>query len=391
MALFRNDNDGQPRANSYPFYAPRFWAGMGVSDYVGMMARNRFRVHLSRWPMVGLVGGCTVASSALALFQRMFLNRKIENTELAGPPIFVVGHWRSGTTLLHELLSLDEEFAYPTTFQCFVPTHHVASRPFIQPLVKLLMPSRRPMDAMPAGADLPQEDEFAMPCMGAPSPYFFLAFCREQAPWLEMLNFEGADPADIESLRNAITWFYKSVTYKKDKRLVLKSPTHTGRIAHLSRWFPGARFVHITRHPYKIFPSTVHLWKSLCRYQGYQLVPRDDQVFVDYVHECYQRMYAGYFSQIDEIPRENVVEIRFEEMLQDPEAAISGIYEQFELPGFEKVQPRINEFWSQRKSHRRNKTQLDETQRRQVDEIWGDYMERFEYEPESKIRAARPA
>jgi len=249
--------------NRYPFYSPRFWAGMRISDYVGMLARNRFRIHPSRVPMMFLVGGCAVVSSGLTLGQRLLMNRKIVSTELTEPPVFVIGHWRSGTTLLHELLCLDEQFAWPSTFECFVPTHHLLSGPLLKPLVRALMPGKRPMDSMPAGADFPQEDEFALVGMGAPTPYYHMAFCNESPRFLEMLNLSTATSRDIEELRASLTWFYKSITYKRNKRLVLKSPTHTGRIGHLARWFPDAKFIHITRHPHKIFPSTIHTWKSL--------------------------------------------------------------------------------------------------------------------------------
>ncbi|WP_427846519.1 sulfotransferase [Aromatoleum aromaticum] len=37
------------------------------------------------------------------------------------PPIFVLGHWRSGTTHLHNLLSLDPQFAYPNFYQVTNP------------------------------------------------------------------------------------------------------------------------------------------------------------------------------------------------------------------------------------------------------------------------------
>lgn len=375
--------------NPYPFYAPRFWAGMRISDYVGLLNQNRFRVHPLRWPMMGLVGGCCVASSLLGTMQNLICNRKIEAVELPDSPIFVIGHWRSGTTLLHELLSMDEQFTYPTTFQCFVPGHHVLSRPFLQPLVRLLLPGKRPMDSMLAGPELPQEDEFALVGLGAPSPYRQLAFCNEPAPHIDMLNLNHADPKEIEQLRRSLTWFYKSVTYRNNKQLILKSPTHTGRIGHLVKWFPNARFVHISRHPYKVFPSTVHLWKSLAAVQSYQFPAKDESRLADYVHRCYREMYDGYFQQIKEIPAENIMQVSFEQLVENPVRQIQSIYETWNLEGFDQARPRVEKYWSQRKSHRINKTHLSEETRAEIDEIWSDYMDQFGYrhsqEPEKVL------
>ena len=380
MTQRRTDEFCQNRVNPYPFYSPRFWAGMRLWDYIRLMVSNRFRIHPLRIPMAFLVGGCAVASSILAFFQRLTMGRRIQAVQPNRPPIFVIGHWRSGTTLLHELFCVDRQFGYPTTFECFVPSHHLLSRRFLRPLVRMLMPGKRPMDAMPVGPDLPQEDEFALIGLGAPTPYYHLAFCNEEPRHVEMLNLKHAGKSGIRQLRDALTWFYRSISLADNRQLVLKSPTHTGRIGHLARWFPDARFVHITRHPYKIFPSTVHLWKSLAQVQGYQLPERDDHRLVDYVHRCYREMYDGYFGQIDGIPAENVVQVRFDDLIDDPVGQMQQIYSSLGIDGFESVQPELESFWNQRKSHRSNQTNLTDATRRQIDEIWADYMERFGYE-----------
>lgn len=379
MSHSNTDDFCKNEVNRYPFYSPRFWAGMRIGDYVGMLAKNGFRLHPSRIPMLFLVGGCAVTSSGLSLMQSLFLSRKIRQTELVKPPVFVVGHWRSGTTLLHELLGLDDQFAWPSTFECFMPTHYLLSGRALQPLVRLLMPSQRPMDSMPAGPQYPQEDEFALIGLGAPTPYYNIAFCNEDPRYLELLNLNRADAGDVEDLRDSLTWFYQSLTYRKQKQLILKSPTHTGRIGHLARWFPDAKFVHITRHPYKIFPSTMHLWKTLAHVQGYQLPRNNDAKLIDYVNRCYAEMYEGYFDQVGDIPEENIVQIRFEELIEDPVSQIESIYSRFDLRGFDTAKARLEDFWAQRKSHRFNKTRLNEETRVMIDEIWADYIDRFGY------------
>ena len=369
----------EERVNSYPFYSPRFWAGMRFTDYMGLLSRNHFRVHPTRIPMMFMVGGCSVLSSGLALTQQLLMKRQIEATELSEPPIFIIGHWRSGTTLLHEMLCLDQQFSWPSTFECFVPTYHNLTKPFLQPLLRLLMPSKRPMDSMPAGPNLPQEDEFALVGMGAPTPYYHIAFSNERPEFQQMLNLNDANAGEIEELRNSLTWFYKSISYKNPKRLVLKSPTHTGRIAHLAKWFPGAKFVHITRHPHKIFPSSIHLWKSLAAVQGYQCSKDDEQRLIDQVNQWYREMYDGYFDQVEQIPKENLVQLRFEDLVKDPVNQIESIYSAFDLQGFAQARVTLENYWSQRKSHRANKTQLNEATKELIDDVWSDYITNFGY------------
>ena len=352
---------------------------MRFGDYTRMLAKHRFRIHPSKYAMTVLVGGCALTTSCLATAQHLMMKRKIQATELAKPPVFVIGHWRSGTTLLHEMLCLDKQFAWPSTFECFVPTHHLLSRPLLQPLTKLLLPKRRPMDSMPAGPSLPQEDEFALIGMGSPSPYYQIAFCNEDPQFVEMLNLHRAKEEDIESLRQSLEWFYRTLTYKRNKQLILKSPTHTGRIGYLSKWFPGAKFVHITRHPHKIFPSTIHLWRSLADVQGYQL-PKDDDQLAAYVNKCYSEMYEGYFAQVKQIPDENIVQVRFEDLVSDPVSEIESVYAKMDLDGFDSVKPALQEFWASRQSHRTNKTGMTVETESQIDEIWSDYIDQFGYD-----------
>ena len=121
---------------------------MRMGDYYSLLRENRFQIHPARYPMAVLVSGCTAINSVLAGVQQLTHGRRINQTELVAPPIFVIGHWRSGTTLMHELLALDQQLAFPSNFDAFIPHHFLISRFFFYPLIKLLMPSTRPMDNM---------------------------------------------------------------------------------------------------------------------------------------------------------------------------------------------------------------------------------------------------
>src|SRR5271170_6583798 len=67
------------------------------------------------------------ALSALGMLQTRLYRRILHQLDLR-PPLFLVGHWRSGTTLLHELLALDECFAVPSTYACFNPHHFLLAQ-----------------------------------------------------------------------------------------------------------------------------------------------------------------------------------------------------------------------------------------------------------------------
>ena len=101
------------KLNAYPFYSPRFWHGMCLGDWLKLLKLGRYRIHPLRVCMAGLITFFSAGNSVCALLQRLIYGRRIAAAEITQPPIFIIGHWRSGTTYLHELMVCDERLAYP--------------------------------------------------------------------------------------------------------------------------------------------------------------------------------------------------------------------------------------------------------------------------------------
>ena len=352
-----------------------------MGDYYQLLKENRFQIHPSRYAMAGLVGMCTVVNSGLAVAQRLAFGKKIANANLAGPPVFIIGHWRSGTTLMHELISLDERFNFPSNFEAFVPAHFLVSRPIVYPLIRLLMPARRPMDNMSMGAGSPQEDDFALIGLGAPTPYRRIAFANRVGRDHLELNFDLAKPVTEQKLREAMETFVKSLAIRYQSQLVMKSPPHTGRIAQLAKWFPDAKFIHLSRHPYKLVPSTMRLWKLLDKLQSFQVPKYDDTWLKNYIFECKDLMYESYFEHREQLPANRLVEIRFEDLVDQPIDQLRRAYDQLELGGFEDAKPNVQDYFERKKSHKKNELQLDEKLKLEIDSNWQEYMAKFGYEP----------
>ena len=145
--------------------------------------------------MAVLICSFSFVTLLLWLIQEALLGRKIRRTKIEQDPIFVIGHWRSGTTLLHELLSLDLRHTYPDTYACFAPNHFLVSGWWMKPWLRLLLPAKRPTDNMVAGWDRPQEDEFALCNMGIPSPYLTAAFPNRPPQYEQYSDMQGVSPA----------------------------------------------------------------------------------------------------------------------------------------------------------------------------------------------------
>src|SRR5262245_7049205 len=118
MSADPSDTPTFPRP--YPAWAPRFWHGMRLPTWLGLLWRNRFAVSTNKIPLAVSITVATTLNMFGAVFERLLMSHRVRETKLVQPPIFVLGHWRSGTTLLHELLILDPRHTYPNTYECFV-------------------------------------------------------------------------------------------------------------------------------------------------------------------------------------------------------------------------------------------------------------------------------
>ncbi len=365
------------KLHPYPVWSPRFWHGMRFGDWLGLLMENRFRVHPTRWAMMCLISTITPFSTVMSRVQRLIYGRRIDATQVDQPPLFIIGHWRSGTTFLHELMVLDDRFSYPTTYQCFAPYHFLLTERVIARYLGFLLPRQRPMDNMLAGWDRPQEDEFALLTMGVRTPYRRMAFPNHPAVDLEYLNMEGIAPQQLQQWSEALLQFVRTLTLRHQRRVILKSPTHTGRVRLLSELFPGAQFIHITRHPYALFPSTRRLWQSLDAVQGCQ-IPQDRNLD-EYVFEALLRMYEGLESQRRAIAESQIIDIRYEDLVADPMQVLQRIYRQLDLGDFERVRGVFQSYIVSQRDYQTNRHQLDAELRERIERRWADYFERYGY------------
>ncbi len=355
----------------------RAWSGMSFTAWIGALARNRFAVSPSRVPMALILVGISMVNSALALLQSLLYRRRIDATQLKEDPIFVLGHWRSGTTLLHELLVCDPRHTYPDACACFAPNHFLLTRRVVTKALWFLLSPQRPMDNMPLRWDYPQEDEWALVGMGLPSPYLTMLFPNHPPQWPEYLDLHGVPAAELERWKSRFSWFLKCLTLMDPRRIVLKTPLHTARVRTLLAMFPKARFVHVVRDPYAIFSSTMHTWQQLYRFEGLQ-VPRyaglEQQVLDTFV-----RMYEAFQADIQDVPRGQWCEVRYEDLVRDMRGEVRRIYESLGMDGFEHVLPALDADAAKTSSYQPNRYQMEPELREQVAARWGNYAEKYGY------------
>jgi omega-hydroxy-beta-dihydromenaquinone-9 sulfotransferase len=359
-------------------WIPRFWDGMNISGWLGLLVRNHFAIAPQRIAMAIIVFMVSLVNFVLWAIQTIFLGRRIKRTMLKDDPIFVIGHWRSGTTLLHELLVLDGRNTFPDTYACFAPNHFLISAWIFKPLLNFLLPASRPMDNMAAGWDRPQEDEFALCNMGVRSPYLTIVFPNRPPQDQDYLDLEGLQPEAIGRWKSKLLWFLQCLTLRKDKRIVLKSPPHTCRIKVLLDLFPKAKFVHIVRDPYVLFPSTVNLWKRLYKDQGLQspkCVGLDEHVF-----KTFERMYEVFERDRHLIGPGQFCEVHYEDLISQPIRQMQRIYEELELGDFDAARPAIETYMAGQKDYKTNRYKITDEQRAEITRRWEKYLVQYGYQ-----------
>jgi hypothetical protein len=362
------------------WYMPRFWHGMRLSTWVRELARNKFAISPSRIPMCASITGFATINSLLAAAERVIYGRQIDAVEFAEPPLFILGHWRAGTTFLHELMIRDPAHTYPTTYQCFAPHHFVLSERFVTPWTGFLVPERRPMDNMAAGWGRPMEDEFALANLGAPTPYLSMMFPNRGDQYPEYLTLRDVPARRREAWKRELLQFLKRVSLNDPRRIVVKSPGHTARVRTLLEMFPDARFVHIARDPYAMYASTIKLWQALNFEEGLQVVRDEDAVRASVI-DSLRRMYDAYLEDRELLADNRLVELRYEELVQDPKAELRAIYNRLELGDFARVESALDEHLTAVQDYRTNRhRRVDDVTRDELQRAWRRYFDEFGYE-----------
>lgn len=340
--------------------------GVLFGDWLRLLRREGFRVAPWRWPRAAWVTAWSLGNSLAARRVAREFGAAIEATEVKAP-VFVLGHYRGGTTYLHELLMLDPRFASPTRFRAYNPSTFLATERWLAPLIEPLMLPRRV-----------QEDEIALMVRTGLSPYMEWVFPRTKVGHRRDLRLRGPGAGGLSEWSAALTAFLKALTLRDGRTLVLKSPPHTARIGAILRAFPDARFVHIRRDPYAVYVSTVGLLRAVPPVFRLGFGPR--AVDSGAVLDGYVEMYDAYFEERDLIPPGRLVEIAYEDLERDPVGQVRAVYEGLALGEFEGARPALEAYLGTIAGYRKNRhPALDSETRLRVAGRWSRCFDAWGY------------
>ncbi|KQV47054.1 hypothetical protein ASC95_26475 [Pelomonas sp. Root1217] len=266
--------------------------------------------------------------STWATINRRLSEARVVQAPPLVPPLLIVGPWRSGTTVMHELLTAATGLPTPLTWQCMN-----ASAFQLLPAPPQRSGVARPMDGLEISALSPQEDEFALLTLGVDSAYrgFLMP---ERLPELR----HTLDPAYWEA--KAHHWMPRFERFlagvlatggHAGQRLILKSPNHTFRLPALLRRFPEAQVIWMARDASTVFHSNVKMWRAM--FAEHQLTPGPEQGLEDFLGEAL-RSSADVLNQLrtSGLPAQRWVICRQTELAARPRETLRHVMDALNLP-----------------------------------------------------------
>jgi omega-hydroxy-beta-dihydromenaquinone-9 sulfotransferase len=331
---------------------PGLLGGITFHQWIHLLRQEHFAVDPARLPRALSITIQSLKNSAFHWYEQHHYGSLVEEVSIQ-PPLFILGHWRNGTTHLHQLLAQDRRFAFPNGYQAAFPHTFLTTEAMDSRMISHFVPKRRPMDNVEWTLASPQEDEFALCISCLKSPCMAWIFPRRRKHWGRYLSFRNASQNEIAEWRAAFELFLKKLTWKYRRPLVLKSPPHTCRVRLLLEMFPQAKFVHIHRDPYAVFQSTQKMLQTMLHWQGLQRPDLDE--LDDWILEQYREMYEVFFEERALIPPGCYHEMAFENLEKNPLGEMERLYEALDLPDFRVAQADVQRYTASVRNYRKNR------------------------------------
>lgn len=353
--------------------------GIQVRNWMKLIITNGL-IAFKYYPRVFLVNLVSTIGIPFRIYERWKWDKEVEKTNLKKPPIFILGHWRSGTTHLHNLMVKDPQFGFITMLQAAFPKSFMSNN-FFRSFMKIFLPKTRPMDNMKMGIDEAQEEEMAL---GNLFPYSFYNgwyFPRKMMEYyFKFIRFENISRVIKEQWKKVYQYLLKKATLNmRGKQLVLKNPANTGRVKMLLELYPDAKFIHIYRNPYIVYNSTQILYQKMI--QAFMLQEISQEEIEKNIFKIYKEMMISYFNESKLIPKDNLVEVRFEDLETNAIKELERIYNSLSLNGFDNVKETVKSYLKTLTHYKKNKISLNKQLIEKIEKNWKFTIDKWDYLP----------
>lgn len=352
-------------------------AGSTISNYFKILRQGRISPRYY-WKIF-LTTLIVLISTPFQLWEYFVYARRVKRFRFIKAPVFILGHWRSGTTHLHNLLARDPQFGFVSTYQALFP-NNLSSKLLFKTFMKINMPDKRPTDNMKMNVNYPQEDEFAFSNCQENAYYNFFYFPSRYKEFFDKaVLHKNLKQSQIERWYNEYDKLLKKALINSGKeQIIVKNPVNTARIDKILKRYPDAKFIFIYRNPVTVFFSTRNFLRKWFPTLWFHKVDNDfiDEMIIDIYIEMME-LYEKYKSLI---PSGNLMEIKFEELEEAPVQQIEKIYNKLLKNDFNVVKPLIKSYSNSQKNYQKNMYTADNSTMKKIQEKWRKYIEKYNYE-----------
>ncbi|MFK7920341.1 MAG: sulfotransferase [Bacteroidia bacterium] len=310
-------------------------------------------------------------------------NQKVERHSISEDPIFILGFYRSGTSFMHQFLTQDDRLGYHTNFQMILPEIMLSSEKILSPILEFICRFFNIQDhvhRIRLSFRYPGEDDAAMTTAlnprGAQWGYFFPKIMLEH--FHKYVLFENIPQSEIEGWKADYLFLLKKISLaSKGKQLILKSPPNTARIKLLLSMFPNAKFILMHRNPYEVFASNQRFWKV-----ANKIYTMGDTKSVDnneIILETYAKIMDRYLAEKDLIPAGQLIEMPYQDLIEQPILNMRKIYETLQLDDFGYIESKMKSYIDGQKSYVRLKHELPIAEKEMVSNRFGPFIQHWNY------------
>jgi hypothetical protein len=298
----------------------------------------------------------------LSAIEQARFGKKIHEVKAPENPIFIIGHWRTGTTFLQRLLCLHDDVFSPTLLEVTIPDIFLTAGRQYRKVMASAINETRPMDNVTVYCDAPEEDEYALFRLSGFSPFEKALFPQNSNFFLLNDVFMPETTTELNTWKSAVMYFYKKILlHSGNRRLLIKNPCHSMRIGVIKEMFPGAQFIHIRRDPLKVIPSSMKLWRTI----GLQncLNTRWRNPSVAETTEAYATMISRIEKDKNSLSEHQYSEISFEELQRDPARQIASLVTKLGLDFSAEYQEKLNRYLEENREYKKNTYHLTDREK----------------------------
>lgn len=321
----------------------------------------------------------------LQLIEKVKYGPRIRRAEFSAPPIFLIGHWRSGTTHLHNLMSRDPQFGFLKFTETAMPLDMLGPKVRIaRKIIDRALPEDRGMDKVRLTLDEPQEEEMGLGNLNPIGYYNIYCFPQQMDYHRDRsLFFEECSEEEKSRFRKNYELLIRKLNYAKEgKRLLLKNPPSTTRMEMILEMFPDAKFVHIVRNPWEVYCSTRSHFARIFNAFAWQDF-RDVDV-PEYTLSTYEKLMRRYLEDRDRLglSESQFIETSYEAITENPLGEIGRIYDALGIEGKDEGLSEIGEYLKGLGDYKRNVHYISREEKAAIEERWGFSFESWGYSKE---------